>query len=178
LKNIDRWVVGASLSFAPSKPGCCSCACRRRRRRTPRSSTARQPHPLEPREPQRLCFQSLKKSRPYHPVTPSPRATQRGFRFALERSARRDSQACSTPSARLRKIDGALIQASRATRSSAARAHARRGATKRLIQTIASGGDANTMPAVAGGCAIHPGLFRQMSRRVVLPRSADVFQLG
>ena len=64
MKNIDRWVVGASLSFAAQKqaavPVRAPVARERARQRLRR--VARQPPALEPAEPQRLCFQMTEES--------------------------------------------------------------------------------------------------------------------
>ena len=44
LKNIDRWVVGASLSFAAkASPAACSCACRATACSTPASPSGSRP---------------------------------------------------------------------------------------------------------------------------------------
>ena len=117
LKNIDRWVVGASLSFAAQKKP--ECLFVRLSKETVRDSGfgewldnhLRSTHA----EPQRLCFQTTEESAASY--LPQVKALalalrERGFRFAIEGfGAGRDSMGLleSIPLDFV-KIDGTIIQ--------------------------------------------------------------------
>jgi multidomain signaling protein FimX len=117
LKNIDRWVVGASLSFAAQrKPGCLFVRLSRETARDPTFPDWLDNHVRSSRaDPQRLCFQVTEQVAGNYiaEVQALARALrQRGFRFALEGfGAGRDSQGmlASVPLDFV-KIDGAIIQ--------------------------------------------------------------------
>jgi multidomain signaling protein FimX len=154
LKNIDRWVIGASLSFAAQrKPGCLFVRLSRdtlkdrsflgwldNQLRTTRVDAAR------------LCFQIHEELAASHLEEFRELATalhQRGFRCALERfGSGRDPRAliAAAPLAFV-KIDGALVQ--RLTRDPDLQQTVRQlvsEAQKRHIETIAERvEDANTM---------------------------------
>ena len=89
LKNIDRWVVGASLSFAAQrKPGACSCACRRTRCATAPSSTGSTITFARAAPSRRAsCFQipeAVAATQHQRGAALASALRQRGFRFALE----------------------------------------------------------------------------------------------
>ncbi|MBV9727458.1 MAG: EAL domain-containing protein [Gammaproteobacteria bacterium] len=117
LKNIDRWVVGASLSFAAQKKP--ECLFVRLSKETVRDSGFGEwldNHLRSSRaEPQRLCFQSTEESAAsYLPqLTALAKALrERGFRFAIEGfGSGRDSMGLleSVPLDFI-KIDGTIIQ--------------------------------------------------------------------
>jgi multidomain signaling protein FimX len=117
LKNIDRWVVGASLSFAAQrKPGCLFV-----RLSTDTLKDASFVGWVENQvratrsDPQRLCFQAQEDVVASHldrVQKLSEELRSRGFRFAVERfGSGRDPQGliASMPMNFL-KIDGALVQ--------------------------------------------------------------------
>jgi EAL domain-containing protein (putative c-di-GMP-specific phosphodiesterase class I) len=154
LKNIDRWVVGASLSFAAQrKPGCLFV---RLSKETAKDATFLDwvdNHIRSSRaEPQRLCFQVTEEiASSYIPQVKNLAGAlrQRGFRFALDAfGSGRDPQGLidSVPLDFV-KIDGALMQGLAADPQLQKRVRALvEAATKRLIQTIAERvEDANTM---------------------------------
>src|SRR5579862_2021692 len=117
LRNIDRWVVGASLSFAAQKKP--SCLFVRLSRETARDATFAEwldNHISSSRaEPQRLCFEITEETAAsYGPQVAALAAAlrKRHFRFALERfGSGRDSMGLleSVPLDFV-KIDGTLIQ--------------------------------------------------------------------
>jgi EAL domain-containing protein (putative c-di-GMP-specific phosphodiesterase class I) len=117
LKNIDRWVVGASLSFAAQKQPACLFV--RLSKETARDSGFTEwldNHLRSSRaEPQRLCFQITEESAAsYVPQVKTLAAAlrERNFRFALESfGSGRDSMGLleSVPLDFV-KIDGTLIQ--------------------------------------------------------------------
>jgi multidomain signaling protein FimX len=117
LKNIDRWVVGASLSFAAQKKP--ECLFVRLSKETVRDSAFTEwldNHLRSSRaEPRRLCFQTTEESAAsYVPQVTALAAAlrERGFRFALESfGSGRDSMGLleSVPLDFV-KIDGTIIQ--------------------------------------------------------------------
>ena len=117
LKNIDRWVVGASLSFAAQKkPDCLFVRLSRETARDPGFIEWLDNHLRSSRaEPQRLCFQITEEGAASHVPQVTELATalrKRHFRFALERfGSGRDSMGLleSVPLDFV-KIDGTLIQ--------------------------------------------------------------------
>jgi diguanylate cyclase (GGDEF)-like protein/PAS domain S-box-containing protein len=153
LKNIDRWVVGASLAFAAQRRP--QCLFVRLSKDTARDATFVEwldGHIRSTRaEPQRVCFQVTEEvaaSFP-HVRTLAGGLRQRGFRFALESfGSGRDPQALiATVPLDFVKIDGALIQG--LARDAQLQQRVRGlvdSAKKRNIQTIAERvEDANTM---------------------------------
>ena len=154
LKNIDRWVVGASLSFAAQrKPGCLFV---RLSKETVNDTSflswldghIRSSHA----EPQHLCFQ-VPESIAASPVEQlralASALRQRRFRFALEAfGGGRDSPGLlANIELDFVKIDGALVQALAKDNEIQARVrNLVEIATRRKIQTIAERvEDANTM---------------------------------
>jgi len=117
LKNIDRWVVGASLSFAAQKKP--ECLFVRLSRETVRDGAFIEwldNHLRSSRaEPQRLCFQSTEESAASYVPQVTALATslrQRNFRFAIESfGSGRDSMGLleSVPLDFV-KIDGTITQ--------------------------------------------------------------------
>ncbi len=117
LKNIDRWVVGASLSFAAkSRPGCLFVRLSRDSvldtgfTEWLKSQLASGKH-----EPRRICFQiteSIAEQYMKAAVTQLAELKKLGFRIALERfGAGRDPfKLLSTLQLDFIKIDGALVQ--------------------------------------------------------------------
>jgi multidomain signaling protein FimX len=117
LKNIDRWVVGASLSFAAQKkPECLFVRLSKETVRDQGFGEWLDNHLRSSRaEPQRLCFQSTEESAAsYLPQVTALAKTlrERGFRFAVEGfGSGRDSMGLleSVPLDFI-KIDGTIIQ--------------------------------------------------------------------
>jgi len=117
LKNIDRWVVGASLSFAAQKKP--ECLFVRLSKETVRDSGFTEwldNHLRSSRaEPQRLCFQTTEESAASYVPQASALAValrERGFRFAIDSfGGGRDSMGLleSVPLDFI-KIDGTIIQ--------------------------------------------------------------------
>ena len=117
LKNIDRWVVGASLSFAAQrKPGCLFV---RLSHETLKDASfvgwVENQVRATRSDPQRLCFQAQEDVVASHLERVQKLSTElrsRGFRFAVERfGSGRDPQGLieSMPMNYV-KIDGALVQ--------------------------------------------------------------------
>jgi multidomain signaling protein FimX len=154
LRNIDRWVVGASLSFAAQKKP--ECLFVRLSRETARDSAFIEwldNHLRSSRaEPQRLCFQITEEGAASHVPQVTELATQlrkRKFRFALEGfGSGRDSMGLleSVPLDFV-KIDGTLIQGLAADPQVQLRVRVLvDAARKRNIRTIGERvEDANTM---------------------------------
>ncbi|HEY6517428.1 MAG TPA: EAL domain-containing protein [Steroidobacteraceae bacterium] len=153
LKNIDRWVVGASLAFAAQRRP--QALFVRLSKDTARDATFVEwldGHIRSTRaEPQRVCFQVTEEVAASFPQVRllAGGLRQRGFRFALESfGSGRDPQSLlqSVPLDFV-KIDGALVQG--LARDSQLQSRVRilvDSATKRSIQTIAERvEDANTM---------------------------------
>jgi diguanylate cyclase (GGDEF)-like protein/PAS domain S-box-containing protein len=178
LKNIDRWVVGASLSFAAQrKPECLFVRLSKETARDASFAEWLDNHLRSSRaEPQRLCFQVTEEcAASYVPqVTALANALrQRRFRFALEGfGSGRDSMGLlETLPLDFVKIDGTLIQ------SLATDPHLQRQvralvevARKRGIHTIGERvEDANTM-AVLWQAGVHyiQGYFVHEPEQVVL----------
>jgi diguanylate cyclase (GGDEF)-like protein/PAS domain S-box-containing protein len=178
MKNIDRWVVGASLSFAAQrKPGCLFV---RLSRDTVKDATFQgwlDNHVRSSRaEPGRLCFQ-------VNETTAATQITQvkeisaalraRGFRFAIDGfGSGRDSQGLlDNVPLDFVKIDGALVQSLASDPQLQARTRTLvEAATKRLIQTIAERvEDANTMAVLWQiGVQYIQGYFINQPEEVVL----------
>jgi multidomain signaling protein FimX len=178
LKNIDRWVVGASLSFAAQrKPGCLFV---RLSKETTKDGTFLDwldNHIRSSRaEPQRLCFQVTEEvAATYIPQVKALAGAlrQKGFRFALDAfGSGRDSQGLleSVPLDFV-KIDGALVQGLTGDPKLQQRVRLLvEGATKRLIQTIGERvEDANTMAVLwQVGVQYIQGYFVNEPEQVVL----------
>jgi EAL domain-containing protein (putative c-di-GMP-specific phosphodiesterase class I) len=178
LKNIDRWVVGASLSFAAQrKPGCLFVRLSRDTLRDTsflgwldnqiRATRA---------EPARLCFQAPEEVVATHLTEFKALAgqlQQRGFRCALERfGSGRDPQGLLTSvPLNFVKIDGALVQ--NLTRDADLQQRVRglvESAQKSGIETIAERvEDANTMAVLWQlGVQYIQGYFVHTPEEVVL----------
>jgi len=154
LKNIDRWVVGASLSFAAQrKPGCLFVRLSKETVKDPSFLEWLDNHIRTSRaEPMRLCFQVAEEVAASHipQVTALAKALRaKGFKFALESfGAGRDPHSLlTTVGLDYVKIDGALIQGLSANTDLQARVKGLvEAATGLSIQTIAERvEDANTM---------------------------------
>jgi diguanylate cyclase (GGDEF)-like protein/PAS domain S-box-containing protein len=154
LKNIDRWVVGASLSFAAQKKP--QCLFVRLSRETARDGAFLEwldNHLRNSRaEPQRLCFQVTEESAASH--VPEIKALagalrERRFRFALEGfgSGRNSSGTLESVPLDFVKIDGTLVQGLSGDPELQQRVRLLVAAARKLgIQTIAERvEDANTM---------------------------------
>ena len=178
LRNIDRWVVGASLSFAAQKKP--SCLFVRLSRETARDATFAEwldNHISSSRaEPQRLCFEITEETAAsYGPQVAALAAAlrKRHFRFALERfGSGRDSMGLleSVPLDFV-KIDGTLIQGLAADPQVQLRVRALvDAARKRKIQTIGERvEDANTMAVLwQAGVQYIQGYFVHEPEQVVL----------
>ncbi|HZO21003.1 MAG TPA: EAL domain-containing protein [Steroidobacteraceae bacterium] len=154
LKNIDRWVVGASLSFAAQrKPGCLFV---RLSKDTTKDGTFvdwLDNHVRSSRaEPQRLCFQVTEEIASAYLAQVKALATvlrQSGFRFALDGfgSGRDPKGLLESVPLDFVKVDGAIVQGLTADQQLQQRVrHLVDQATKRQVQTIAERvEDANTM---------------------------------
>ena len=178
MKNIDRWVVGASLSFAAQrKPGCLFV---RLSRDTVKDATFQSwldNHVRSSRaEPGRLCFQ-VNETTAATQITQvkelSAALRQRGFRFAIDGfGSGRDSQGLlDNVPLDFVKIDGALVQSLASDPQLQARTRTLvEAATKRLIQTIAERvEDANTMAVLWQiGVQYIQGYFINQPEEVVL----------
>ncbi len=153
LKNIDRWVVGASLAFAAQRRP--QCLFVRLSKDTARDATFVEwldGHIRSTRaEPQRVCFQVTEEVAASFPQVRvlAGGLRQRGFRFALESfgSGRDPQSLIQSMPLDFVKIDGALVQS--LARDSQLQQRVRilvDSAKKRTIQTIAERvEDANTM---------------------------------
>jgi EAL domain-containing protein (putative c-di-GMP-specific phosphodiesterase class I) len=154
LKNIDRWVVGASLSFAAQrKPGCLFV---RLSKETAKDATFvdwLDNHVRASRaDPQRLCFQVTEQAAAQYLTqiqALSAALRKRGFRFALEGfgSGRDPEGMLESIAVDFVKIDGAIVQG--LTGDAQLQQRVRQlveGATRKQVQTIAERvEDANTM---------------------------------
>jgi multidomain signaling protein FimX len=178
LKNIDRWVIGASLSFAAQqKPACLFVRLSRDTARDPALLEWLDNHLRSSRaEPQRLCFQVTEESAASHLSEIKALGTQlreRGLRFALESfGSGRDSQGLleAVPLDFI-KIDGTLVQMLRGDAKLQLRARALVEAARRHgIQTIGERvEDANTMAVLWQlGVQYIQGYFVNQPEEVVL----------
>ena len=177
LKNIDRWVVGASLSFAAQRRPMCLFV--RLSKDTARDATFVEwldGHIRSTRaEPQRVCFQVTEEVAAAFPQVQALAGglRQRGFRFALEGfgSGRNPLGLLESVPLDFVKVDGALVQG--LARDSQLQARVRvlvETATKRSIQTIAERvEDANTMAVLWQlGVQYIQGYFVNAPEEVVL----------
>jgi diguanylate cyclase (GGDEF)-like protein/PAS domain S-box-containing protein len=182
LKNIDRWVVGASLSFAAQKKPACLFVRLSKETARDGSFTEWLDTHLRPSraEPHRLCFQVTEESATSY--VPQVRALaaalrERRFRFALEGfGSGRDSLGLleSVPLDFV-KIDGTIIQALAGDPQLQVRVRALvEAARKRHIQTIGDRvQDANTMAVLwQVGVQYIQGYFVNEPEEVVL-RAGD-----
>jgi len=157
LKNIDRWVVGASLSFAAQrKPGCLFVRLSKDTAKDASFVEWLENHIRASRaEPQRICFQITEEVASLYSTQVKALAgalRQKGFRFALDGfGSGRDSPGLldSIPLDYV-KIDGAIVQGLTGDTQLQQRARMLvEGAAKRSIQTIGERvEDANTMAVV------------------------------
>ncbi len=178
MKNIDRWVVGASLSFAAQKkPECLFVRLSRETARDPGFVEWLDQHLRSSRaEPRRLCFQVSEESAASHLREIKALAAslrERKFRFALEGfGSGRDSQGLlETLPLDFVKIDGTLVQGLRGDPKLQLRARALiEAATRRSIQTIGERvEDANTMAVLWQlGVQYIQGYFVNQPEEVVL----------
>ncbi len=154
MKNIDRWVVGASLSFAAqTKPQCLFVRLSRETVKDDSFLSWLDNHLRSSRaEPQRLCFQVTEESAASYITQVKALASalrERQFRFALESfGGGRDSLGMlESVSLDFVKIDGAVIQGLAADPQLQQRVRALvEVAQKRSVQTIGERvEDANTM---------------------------------
>jgi EAL domain-containing protein (putative c-di-GMP-specific phosphodiesterase class I) len=178
LKNIDRWVVGASLSFAAQKkPECLFVRLSRESARDTgfidwldthlRSSKA---------EPKRLCFQVTEEAAgSYVPEVKSLAGAlrERHFRFALEGfgSGRNSAGMLESLPLDFVKIDGTLVQGLAGDpKLQQTLRHLVEAARKRGIQTIGERvEDANTMAVLwQAGVQYIQGYFVNEPEEVVL----------
>jgi diguanylate cyclase (GGDEF)-like protein/PAS domain S-box-containing protein len=178
LKNIDRWVVGASLSFAAQrKPGCLFVRLSRDTVMDGSFFDWLDNHVKASRaDPSRLCFQVPEEVAATHITQAQQLATslrQRGFRFALEAfgSGRDPHGLLNTMPLDFVKIDGALVQglAGDADLQGKVR-NLVELATKRNVQTIAERVEnANTMAVLWQlGVQYIQGYFVNAPEEVVL----------
>ena len=178
LKNIDRWVVGASLSFAAQrKPGCLFVRLSKDTVKDASFPGWLDNHVRASRaEPQRLCYQVTEEVAASHIAQVRQLATtlrKQGFRFALEAfgSGRDPHGLLDAIPLDFVKIDGALIQGLAGDPEVQQRVRALvEAATQRDIQTIAERvEDANTM-AVLWQIGVHfiQGYFVNAPEQVVL----------
>jgi diguanylate cyclase (GGDEF)-like protein/PAS domain S-box-containing protein len=177
LKNIDRWVVGASLSFAAQRSP--QCLFVRLSKDTARDATFIEwldGHIRSTRaEPQRVCFQVTEEVAASFPQVRTLAAglRQRGFRFALESfgSGRDPHALISSVPLDFVKIDGALVQGLARDAQLQQRVRALvEAASKRGIRTIAERvEDANTMAVLWQlGVQYIQGYFVNAPEEVVL----------
>ncbi len=178
MKNIDRWVVGASLSFAAQKqPECLFVRLSRETARDPAFLEWLDNHLRSSRaESRRLCFQINEETAASHLSDIKVLATrlrERGFRFALDSfGSGRDSQGLlEAVPLDFVKIDGTLVQGLRGDPKLQLRARALiEVATRRGVQTIGERvEDANTMAVLWQlGVQYIQGYFVNQPEEVVL----------
>ena len=179
LKNIDRWVVGASLSFAAQRrPGCLFVRLSKDTAKDGSFLEWLENHVRSSRaEPQRLCFQVTEGIASTYIAQVKTLATalrQKGFRFALDSfGSGRDSQGLlEAIPLDFVKIDGAIVQGlTGGSRQLQQRVRVLvEQATKRLIQTIGERvEDANTMAVLwQVGVQYIQGYFVNEPEQVVL----------
>jgi multidomain signaling protein FimX len=178
LRNIDRWVVGASLSFAAQKKPTCLFV--RLSKETARDATFAEwldNHLTSSRaEPQRLCFEITEETAASYVPQVTALATalrQRRFRFALERfgSGRNSMRLLESVPLDFIKIDGTLIQGLAADPQLQLQVRALvESARRRKIQTIGERvEDANTMAVLwQAGVQYIQGYFVNEPEQVVL----------
>ena len=178
MKNIDRWVVGASLSFAAQKkPECLFVRLSRETARDPSFLEWLDNHLRSSRaEPRRLCFQVSEESATSHLSEIKALATrlrERHFRFALDSfgSGRDSGGLLEAVPLDFVKIDGTLVQGLRGDPKLQLRARLLiEAATRHSIQTIGERvEDANTMAVLWQlGVQYIQGYFVNQPEEVVL----------
>ena len=178
LKNIDRWVVGASLSFAAQRrPGCLFVRLSRDTVKDGSFLDWLENHVRSSRaEPHRLCFQITEEVAASYITQVKSLAgalRQKGFRFALDSfgSGRDSLGLLETVPLDFVKIDGAIIQGLTGDPQLQQRVRTLvEVATKRLIQTIGERvEDANTMAVLwQVGVQYIQGYFVNEPEQVVL----------
>jgi diguanylate cyclase (GGDEF)-like protein/PAS domain S-box-containing protein len=178
LKNIDRWVVGASLSFAAQrKPGCLFVRLSRDTVKDVSFLDWLDNHiGVSRAEPTRLCFQipeSVAASHLNEVQKLAGALRQRGFRFALEAfgSGRDPHGLLSSLALDFVKVDGALVQGLAADGEIQSKVRSLvEAATRRKIQTIAERVEnANTMAVLWQlGVQFIQGYFVNAPEEVVL----------
>ncbi len=178
MKNIDRWVVGASLSFAAQKkPECLFVRLSRETARDPSFLEWLDNHLRSSRaEPRRLCFQVSEESAASHLSeikTLAARLRERRFRFALDSfgSGRDSGGLLEAVPLDFVKIDGTLVQGLRGDPKLQLRARLLiEAATRHSIQTIGERvEDANTMAVLWQlGVQYIQGYFVNQPEEVVL----------
>jgi multidomain signaling protein FimX len=178
MKNIDRWVVGASLSFAAQKKP--ECLFVRLSRETTRDATFLEwldNHLRTSRaDARRLCFQITEETAAAYSTQVQALAAalrERRFRFALEGFGGGHGSLGMLDAVQLDfvKIDGALIQGLAGDEQLQQRVRALvEAATKRLVQTIGERvEDANTMAVLWQiGVQYIQGYFVNQPEEVVL----------
>ena len=178
LKNIDRWVVGASLSFAAQrKPGCLFVRMSKDTVRDGSFLDWLDNHIRASRaDPQRLCFQipeALAASQVNEATNLASALRQRGFRFALDSfgSGRDPLGLINNFPLDFIKIDGAIVQSLAADVDQQAKVKSFvEAADKRKVQTIAERVEnANTMAVLWQlGVQFIQGYFINAPEEVVL----------
>jgi multidomain signaling protein FimX len=178
MKNIDRWVVGASLSFAAQKkPECLFVRLSRETTRDPSFLEWLDNHLRTSRaDPRRLCFQITEETAAAYSTQVQALAAalrDRHFRFALEGFGGGHGSLNMLDSVQMDfvKIDGALIQGLAGDEQLQQRVRALvEAATKRLVQTIGERvEDANTMAVLWQiGVQYIQGYFVNQPEEVVL----------
>lgn len=178
LKNIDRWVVGASLSFAAQrKPECLFVRLSRETARDPAFLDWLDNHLRTSRaEPRRLCFQVTEESAASHVAEVKALAAalrERHLRFALEGfgSGRNSTGMLESVPLDFVKIDGTLVQGLAGDPQLQQRVRLLvEAARKHGIQTIAERvEDANTMAVLwQVGVQYIQGYFVNEPEEVVL----------
>jgi len=178
LKNIDRWVVGASLSFAAQrKPGCLFVRMSKDTVRDGSFLDWLDNHIRASRaDPSRLCFQipeSVAASQVNEAASLANNLRQRGFRFALDSfgSGRDPLGLITTFPLDFVKIDGAIVQSLAADADQQAKVRSFvEAADKRKVQTIAERVEnANTMAVLWQlGVQFIQGYFINAPEEVVL----------
>ncbi|HKT72854.1 MAG TPA: EAL domain-containing protein [Steroidobacteraceae bacterium] len=178
LKNIDRWVVGASLSFAAQrKPGCLFVRLSKETAKDVTFVDWLENHIRSSRaEPQRLCFQVPEEVAATYLTqvkTLCGTLRQRGFRFALESfgSGRDPKGLLDAMPVDFVKIDGALVQGLTGDPQIQQKVRTLvEAATRHQMQTIAERvEDANTMAVLWQlGVQFIQGYFVNEPEEVVL----------
>ncbi len=178
MKNIDRWVVGASLSFAAQKrPTCLFVRLSRETARDPAFLEWLDNHLRNSRaDPPRLCFQVTEECAASHidEVKELARALrERRFRFALEGfgSGRDSTGMLDTLALDFVKVDGTLVQGLAGDPQLQQRVRLLvEAARKQSVQTVAERvEDANTMAVLWQiGVQYIQGYFVNKPEEVVL----------
>jgi multidomain signaling protein FimX len=178
MKNIDRWVVGASLSFAAQKkPECLFVRLSRESARDSAFLEWLDNHLRNSRaEPRRLCFQITEESAASHVSevqTLAGALRERKFRFALDGfgSGRNSTGMLESVPLDFVKIDGTLVQGLAADHQLQQRVRLLvEAARKHGVQTVAERvEDANTMAVLwQVGVQYIQGYFVNEPEEVVL----------